>query len=50
MGSLTPAPEMTDAEGERKQLVDRVRARAEGQLFNALRTAADVKDERSKFY
>lgn len=50
MGALTPAPEMTDAEGERKQVVDRVRARAEGQLFNALRTAADVKDERSKFY
>ena len=28
----------------------RIRTRAEGQLFNALRNAANVKDERSKFY
>ncbi|MBL8002169.1 MAG: peptidylprolyl isomerase [Flavobacteriales bacterium] len=48
--SVTPAPAITDAEGERKQLVDRMRQRAENQLFNALRTAAEVKDERSKFY
>ncbi len=50
MTAVNAAPEMTDAAGERKQLVDRLRARADGQLFNALRNAADVKDERSKFY
>jgi hypothetical protein len=41
---------MTDVATERKQLVDRQRQRVENQLFNALRTAAEVKDERSKFY
>ena len=50
LATLTPAPQMTDAETEKKQLVDRKRNSAEGQLFNALRNAADVKDERYKFY
>ena len=50
LATLTPAPQMTDAETEKKQLVDRKRNSAEGQLFNALRNASDVKDERYKFY
>jgi parvulin-like peptidyl-prolyl isomerase len=50
MTGVTPAPAVADPEGEKRQLVERIRSRAEGQLFNALRTAATVKDERSKFY
>jgi hypothetical protein len=50
MTAMTPAPAVTDADGEKKQLEERIRTRADGQLFNALRTAANVKDDRSKFY
>jgi hypothetical protein len=41
---------VTDAASEKKQIEDRIRTRSEGQLFNALRTAANVKDDRTKFY
>ena len=50
LATLAPAPQLTDAGTEKKQLVDRKRNSAEGQLFNALRNASDVKDERYKFY
>ena len=50
MTAVTPAPAVTDAASEKKQIEDRIRTRSEGQLFNALRTAANVKDDRTKFY
>lgn len=50
MNTLTPAPEPTDLEGEKKTLVDRRKGSAEGLLLNALREAAGVVDERGKYY
>lgn len=50
MNALTPAGEMPEGAEDRKALTDRVRNRANGQVFNALREAANVTDDRSKFY
>ena len=50
MTTLTPAGEMPAGGEDPKPLADKVRNRAEGQLFNALKEAANVKDQRSKFF
>ncbi len=50
MTKLTPAGEMPDKGEDPKPLVDKVRSRAEYQVFNALKEAAKVKDERSKYF
>lgn len=50
MTALTPAGEMPAGAEDPKMLTDRVRNRAEGQAFNALKEAAEVKDERSRFF
>ena len=50
MNTVNPAEEMPEGAEDRKALTDRVRNRANGQAFNALKEAADVKDNRSKFY
>ena len=50
MTSLTPSAELTDVETERKTLEQRMQGRAEGTLFTALREAANVVDDRSKYY
>ncbi len=50
MNTLTAAGEMPEGAEDKKLLTDRVRNRATGQAFNALKEAADVKDNRSKFY
>ncbi len=44
------AEKMPEGAEDLKVLTDRVRNRAAGQVFNALTEAADVKDNRSKFY
>lgn len=50
MTSKTPAPEPQDLNIDKAGMVQRVRSRAEGALFNALKDAVGVKDERYKFY
>ncbi len=50
MNTLTPAGEMPAGAEDLKLLTDRIRNRANGQVFNALREAADVTDNRSQFY
>lgn len=50
LNGITPAPPMADGAQDLKGLTDRVRNRAEGQVFNALKEAAGVADDRSKFY
>ncbi|HMN04766.1 MAG TPA: peptidylprolyl isomerase [Flavobacteriales bacterium] len=50
MQTMTPAGEMPQGAEDVKTLTDRVRNRATGQVFNALKEAADVKDNRSQFY
>ena len=50
MDKLTPPSAMPEGAEDLKGLTDRVRNRAAGQLFNALKEKADVKDNRSKFY
>lgn len=50
MNTLTAAGEMPEGAEDRKALTDRVRNRANGQVFNALKEAADVTDNRAKFY
>ena len=50
LNSVTEAPPMADDPQALKALTDRVRNRADGQAFNALKEAADVTDNRSKFY
>lgn len=50
MDKLTPPNAMPEGAEDLKGLTDRVRNRAAGQLFNALKEKADVKDNRSKFY
>lgn len=50
MNRLTKAGAMPDKAEDVKALTDRVRGRAAGQVFNALKEAADVKDNRSMFY
>lgn len=50
MQGHTPAGEMPEGAEDRKVLADRVRNRAAGQVFNALKEAANVEDNRSKFF
>ena len=50
LSNLTAAGEMPAGAEDPKLLADKVRNRAEGLLFNALKEAANVKDERSKFF
>ncbi len=50
MTTLTPAGEMPAGAEDPKMATDRVRNRAETQAFNALKEAADIKDERSRFF
>lgn len=50
MNTLTPAPEAGDMAGEKEGLLSRVQARAENGVFNALREAVGVKDNRSLYY
>lgn len=50
MTTNTPAPEPTDVTADKATLLQRVQGRAENGVFNALREAAGVKDERSKVY
>lgn len=50
MDKLTPPSAMPEGAEDVKGLTDRVRNRAAGQLFNALKEGANVKDNRSKFY
>ncbi|MCB0781376.1 MAG: peptidyl-prolyl cis-trans isomerase, partial [Flavobacteriales bacterium] len=45
-----PAPELEDASSERTTLEQRASGRVSSGLFNALRDAAGVKDQRSKYY
>ena len=50
MTTLSPAGEMPAGAEDVKVLADKVRNRAEYQAFNALKAAAAVKDDRSKYY
>ncbi|MFT3884802.1 MAG: peptidylprolyl isomerase [Flavobacteriales bacterium] len=51
MTALTPAPaEMPEGAEDPKALSERVRGRAEGLVFNALKEAAKVEDDRARFY
>lgn len=50
MNRLAAAGEMPEGAGNAKTATDRVRNRAAGQMFNALKEAADIQDHRSKFY
>jgi peptidyl-prolyl cis-trans isomerase D len=50
LSGITPAPAVETAPQQSKALTDRVRNRAEGQAFNALKEAAEVTDNRSKFF
>jgi peptidyl-prolyl cis-trans isomerase D len=50
MRTLTPAGDMPEGDTGARSLTDRVRSRAEGQAFNALKESAQVEDDRSKFY
>jgi peptidyl-prolyl cis-trans isomerase D len=50
MNRLTKAGEMPEGAENVKSVVDRVRNRAAGQALNALKEAAGIEDNRSKFY
>lgn len=50
MTTLTPAGEQPADPNAAKPVADRFRNRAEGQAFNALKEAAGVKDDRSRFF
>jgi len=50
METLTPAADMPPGAEDAKVFTDRVRNRAMGQVFNALKEAAKVTDNRSQFY
>ena len=50
MTTLTPAGEQPADPNAAKPLADRFRNRAESQAFNALKEAAGVKDDRSRFF
>ncbi len=50
MEKLEPAGEMPAGAEDAKAFTDRVRGRAQGQAFNALKEAANVKDNRSMYY
>lgn len=48
--NVTPAGATEDLTVDRESLLRRVQSRAENGVFNALREAAGVKDDRSRFY
>lgn len=50
LNAMNQAPPMTEDPQTLKTLTDRVRNRADGQAFNALKEAAGIDDNRSKFY
>jgi peptidyl-prolyl cis-trans isomerase D len=50
MNTLTPAPEATDVTTDKESLLSRLQARAENGVFNALREAIGVQDNRSLYY
>ncbi len=50
MTNKTAAPEPQDLNVDRKGLLQRAQSRVDGQLYNALKEGANVKDERYKFY
>ena len=50
MNTLTPAPEATDVTADKESLLSRLQARAENGVFNALREAIGVQDNRSLYY
>ncbi|MCB0766611.1 MAG: peptidylprolyl isomerase [Flavobacteriales bacterium] len=50
MTNKTAAPEPQDLNVDKKGLLQRAQSRVDGQLFNALKEGANVKDERYKFY
>ncbi len=50
MTNLTAASEMPEDPAASKPLLDKARSRAEYQAFNAMKEAAKVKDDRSKFF
>ncbi|HPF89427.1 MAG: peptidylprolyl isomerase [Flavobacteriales bacterium] len=50
MTNKTAAPEPGDLNVDKKGLLQRAQSRVDGQLYNALKEGANVKDERYKFY
>jgi peptidyl-prolyl cis-trans isomerase D len=50
MTSKTPAPEAGDVSADKTSLTQRTQGRLESGLFNALRDAAGMKDNRSQYY
>lgn len=50
MTTKTAAPEPQDLNVDKASLVQRMQSRVDGGLFNALKEAVGVKDDRSKFY
>lgn len=50
MNTLTAAPEATDVTTDKESLLSRLQARAENGVFNALREAIGVQDNRSLYY
>jgi peptidyl-prolyl cis-trans isomerase D len=50
MTSKTPAPEAGDVSADKASLTQRTQGRIESGLFNALRDAAGMKDNRSQYY
>lgn len=50
MNTLTAAPEATDVTTDKESLLGRLQARAENGVFNALREAIGVQDNRSLYY
>jgi peptidyl-prolyl cis-trans isomerase D len=48
--AVTEAPDPTDLAGDRTNMAQRTRSRAEGGLYNALRESVGVKDDRARFY
>ena len=45
-----PSPEISDLASEKATILQRVQGRVDNGVFNALREASGVKDERAKFY
>ncbi len=50
MTNKTAAPEPQDLNVDKKSLQQRAQSRVDGGLFNALKEAVGVKDERYKYY
>ena len=50
MTTNTPAPEVTELSAERQAIKQRTEGRIETTMYNAMKEAAGVKDERNKFF